>query len=82
MRTGRQYILATSLLDHVLEYPCLQSNSLNFSPVLECVEAADRPEVMVNGDLVKTVNIIHKVTQLILKQASTFSQMNHSLKLH
>lgn len=59
--------------------PSLQSNSLNFSPVLECVEAADSPEVMVNRDLVKTVNIIHKVSQLILKQASTFSQMNHSL---
>lgn len=59
--------------------PSLQANSLNFSPVLKSVEAADRLEVMVNGDLVKTVNIIHKENQLILKQASTFSQMNHSL---
>lgn len=59
--------------------PSLQSNSLNFSPVLDWVEAADRPGVIVNGDLVKTVNIVQKVSQLILKQASTFSQMNHSL---
>lgn len=59
--------------------PSLQSNSLNFSPVLEWIEAAERPGVIVNGDLVKTVNIVQKVSQLILKQASTFSQMNHSL---
>lgn len=59
--------------------PSLQSNSLNFSPVLEWVEAADRPGVMVNGDLVKTVNIIRKVSQLVLKQASTFRQIYHSL---
>lgn len=59
--------------------PSLRSNSLNFSSVLDWVEAADRPGVTVNGDLVKTVNIVQKVSQLILKQASTFSQMNHSL---
>lgn len=59
--------------------PSLQSNSLNFSPVLDWVEAADRPGVVVNGDLVKTVNIVQKVSQLTLKQASTYSQMNHSV---
>jgi len=59
--------------------PSLQSNSLNFSAVLDWVEAADRPGVIVSRDLVKTVNIVQKVSQLILKQASPFSQMNHSL---
>lgn len=57
--------------------PSVQSNSLNFSPSLEGVEAADRPGVIVNGDLVKTVNVVQKVSQLVLKRASTFSQMNH-----
>lgn len=59
--------------------PSLQSKSLNFSPVLHWIEAADRPGVIVNGDLVKTIDIVQKVSQLILKQASTFSQMSHSL---
>lgn len=70
------------LLVHLImswNIPSLQSNPLNFSPVLEWVKAADRPGVIVNEDLVKTINTVQKMSQLILKQASTFSQMNHSL---
>ncbi|TRZ26689.1 hypothetical protein HGM15179_000460 [Zosterops borbonicus] len=48
------------------------NTSFSWGQCCECAEAADSPEVMVNGNIVKTVNIIHKLLRpqwiLILKK--------------